>query len=103
EITERFIQKENFRIGGDGAGKSHPLLLASRQLVWVVVVVFVEANHLQGLLRLLGDIAIGMVEAERYVFKNGEVREKRIVLEYQTDFSFMCWDGCSAFRNLVTG
>ena len=90
EAGERLVHQHHRRARQDRARKRHPLLLAAREDVRIVVGVALEADAGQRRQRLAGGIlARQRLETEGDVVADGEVRKQREVLEHQPDVALL--------------
>ena len=82
QVAERFVQEQDDGLGGERAGKGHPLLLAAGEFVGIAVLEAGEPHEVQR----LDDCArcgrlLQALKPEGDVLRHGEVREQRVVLK----------------------
>ena len=77
---KRLVQQQNLRLGGEGAGDGHALLLAARDLVGAALREVIESHAFE---QPRGDRPAFMSRARGvgHVVENGHVRKQRVVLE----------------------
>jgi hypothetical protein len=91
EGAKRFVEEEDFGLGGEGAGEGDALALAAGELVGEAVAEAGEADHFEEFVDAVGDFLFGRAvfaadfEAEGDVFKDVEVTEEGVVLEDEAD------------------
>lgn len=92
ERRKWFIEQQNLRARREGAGKSHALLLAARELIGVAGAEVRQADQVQHFLDAGGAFGLRRAfdfEAEGDVFRHGEVREQGVGLEHHADVSLV--------------
>ncbi len=85
EGGQGLIQQQDARIGDQGAGQRHPLLLAARELGRLALGVAVHMDQLEQLHRLgspLGRLDAAHLEAEGDIVDAIQMREQRVALEH---------------------
>jgi hypothetical protein len=99
ECTEGFVEEDDLRLGGEGAGEGDALLLSPGELSGQTVGVVLHADEGEhvagaGFAVCTGDAL--HAEAEGHIFSGSEVREEGIVLEDHVDRTGV---GRLAFQN----
>ena len=92
ERGQRLVEQEHLRRRGDGPGEGHPLLLAARHLVRVLVGVLLQPRHLDHPVddrRALGCGPLLDLEPEVDVLAGGHVREQAVVLEHHPELALL--------------
>ena len=92
ERAERLVEQQHLRVDGERAGQRHPLALAAGQLRRVAVLEPVEADDLEQLVDLPGDLGLGPLadrQAEGDVVAHRHVLERRVVLEDEPDAALL--------------
>ena len=88
EGTERFVEEDNLRLGGEGPGEGDALLLTARQLRGQAVGVVLHADEAEhpagaGFAGSAGDTL--HAETEGHIFSRREMGEEGVVLEDHVD------------------
>jgi hypothetical protein len=97
EGTERLVEQEHRGVEDQGASEGDALLLASRELRGPPRAEAGERDQLERATDLIAHLLFGHVlvlEAERNVLLDREVREQRVVLEDGVHVSLVRWRLC---------
>ncbi len=88
EGAERFVEQEDARLDGEGAGERDALALAAGQLVRIAVAEPIELNQIEQLAHPLADVLLrwagrarAQAQPEGHVFGDGQMAKEGIMLE----------------------
>ena len=95
QCAQRFIHQDQLRLEYQRAGHGDALLLSARKLRGSPRAEAAELHHVKRALDSLGEVGRGQTthrQREPDVFRNGHVREQRVVLEHHTDIPLIGWN-----------
>ena len=83
----RFIEVDDLRVGGDGTGDGHPLLLTAGELVGIVILPIQHPHLVQGLAGFDDGLGLGYLPAHDQalsdIFQGRPVAEQVVILEHK--------------------
>ena len=91
QVGQGLVQKQEFGVGGHGAGNGHALLLAAGQLVGIAVHILLDAHHPEGILDAALDLLLRQLldlQAEGDVLPHSHVGPEGVGLEHQVQPAF---------------
>src|SRR2546423_9477045 len=80
EGGERLVEKQEPRMACEGPRQCHPLLLSTRELVWITLVHGIELKAPEHFQHNPPPLGPGLTQPISHVVRDSQVREKRIIL-----------------------